>query len=87
MPSLFALSDPHLSLTGDKPMAVFGPRWDNHTELLKAHWERVVTADDIVLVPGDISWATRLNEARVDLAWLDALPGTKVLLRGNHDYW
>ncbi len=87
MPSLFALSDPHLSLAGDKPMAVFGPRWDNHVALLKENWERLVTADDIVLVPGDISWATRLSEALVDLNWLDSLPGTKVLIRGNHDYW
>ncbi|MCC8166177.1 MAG: metallophosphoesterase [Planctomycetes bacterium] len=87
MPNLFALSDPHLSLTGAKPMDVFGPRWDNHVAVLRDNWQRLVAADDIVLMPGDISWATRLDEARVDLEWLDALPGTKVLLRGNHDYW
>lgn len=84
---LFALSDPHLSLAGAKPMAVFGSRWDNHVELLRNNWSATVDADDIVLVPGDISWGMRLDEAMPDLRWLAELPGRKVLLRGNHDYW
>ncbi len=87
MPRLFALSDPHLSLSGAKPMDVFGPRWDNHARRLAANWRRLVEPRDIVLVPGDISWGMRLAEARPDLEWLAALPGRKILLRGNHDYW
>ena len=84
---LFALSDPHLSFARPKPMGVFGPHWDNHAERLAANWRRAVRPGDIVLVPGDISWAMRLEDARADLEWLAALPGRKVLLRGNHDYW
>lgn len=84
---LFALSDPHLSLSGAKPMHVFGPAWDNHAARIEANWRRTVRPGDIVLVPGDISWGMRLEEALPDLQWLAALPGRKVLLRGNHDYW
>lgn len=84
---LFALSDPHLSLAGHKPMGVFGSRWDNHVERLRDGWLSTVGDKDIVLVPGDISWGMRLAEAMVDLQWLADLPGRKVLLRGNHDYW
>ncbi|MCD8349238.1 MAG: metallophosphoesterase [Planctomycetaceae bacterium] len=84
---IFALSDPHLSISGKKPMHVFGPAWDNHAERLKTAWTETVRDGDIVLVPGDISWAMRLADAVTDLEWLAALPGDKVLLRGNHDYW
>ncbi len=84
---LFALSDPHLSIGGAKPMHVFGPKWDNHAEKLEARWRATVRGNDIVLMPGDISWAMRLEEAMPDLEWLAALPGRKVLLKGNHDYW
>ncbi len=84
---LFALSDPHLSLAVAKPMDVFGPRWDGHVEKLAANWTAAVEPEDIVLVPGDISWGMRVEEALPDLEWLAALPGRKVLLKGNHDYW
>ena len=84
---LFALSDPHLSLGGDKPMHVFGSQWDNHVERLREGWLSAVGVDDIVLVPGDISWGMRLEDARPDLEFLAGLPGEKVFLRGNHDYW
>ncbi|MCC8190992.1 MAG: metallophosphoesterase [Planctomycetes bacterium] len=84
---LFALSDPHLSLSGAKPMDVFGPAWADHTARLAANWRQVVRPEDIVLVPGDISWGMKLPDALPDLQWLAALPGRKVLLRGNHDYW
>ncbi|MCL1999790.1 MAG: metallophosphoesterase, partial [Planctomycetes bacterium] len=87
MPRLFVLSDPHLSLSAAKPMDVFGLGWDRHTERLADNWRRLVRSADIVIVPGDISWAMRLAEARDDLEWLAALPGRKVLLKGNHDYW
>lgn len=84
---LFAIADPHLSGAAPKPMNVFGPRWEGHPEAFFAGWRSVVADGDIVLVPGDISWAMRLEDARVDLAELASLPGRKVLLRGNHDYW
>ncbi len=68
-------------------MAVFGPAWDDHVARLAGNWRDAVGDDDIVLVPGDVSWAMRLSDASVDLAWLAELPGRKVLVRGNHDYW
>jgi predicted phosphohydrolase len=84
---IFALSDPHLSLGGAKPMDVFGPKWDDHVEKIRANWLAAVGEEDIVLMPGDISWGMRLEEARPDLEWIAALPGEKILLKGNHDYW
>lgn len=84
---IFALGDPHLSLSTDKPMDIFGPNWDNHAARLEAAWRAAVQPEDAVLLPGDISWGMSLDEAKADLAFLAALPGTKVLLRGNHDYW
>lgn len=84
---LFAIGDPHLSGAQAKPMDVFGPRWAEHPGSFFAGWRRVVGEGDVVLIPGDISWAMRLEEALVDLEAIAELPGTKVLLRGNHDYW
>ena len=68
-------------------MDVFGPEWENYTDKIAVSWKRRVTPDDLVLIPGDISWAMRMEEALLDLEWLHALPGTKIILRGNHDYW
>jgi len=59
----------------------------NHHERVKEHWERMVSAEDVVLIPGDISWGLREEEALADLAWIDALPGKKILFKGNHDLW
>lgn len=87
MPRVFAISDLHLSFASPKPMHVFGDDWRNHPERLKRAWNETVGHDDIVLVPGDVSWAMRLEGARCDLEWVAALPGRKVLLKGNHDYW
>jgi len=84
---LFALADPHLGHAVDKAMDVFGPLWERHAERMAANWREVVREEDWVLVPGDISWAMRLEEAAPDLEFLHALPGRKVLLKGNHDYW
>lgn len=68
-------------------MDVFGPGWAGHPAAFFDGWRRVVRDDDLVLIAGDVSWAMRLEDARVDLESIAALPGTKVLLRGNHDYW
>lgn len=86
-PTIYALSDPHLSLAGSKPMDVFGPRWNDHIRRLEESWRALVHDDDLVLMPGDISWGMRLSDALPDLEWIAKLPGRKVLLRGNHDYW
>jgi predicted phosphohydrolase len=68
-------------------MDVFGPAWIEHTRVIQASWDSLVSANDIVLIPGDISWAMRLDEAAPDLQWIHERPGIKVLIRGNHDYW
>ena len=84
---LFAIGDLHLSGGDDKPMDVFGPQWDRHFLHISRNWREKVRAEDTVLVPGDISWAMRLEDARADLEEIAALPGRKILCKGNHDYW
>lgn len=84
---IFAIGDLHLSYGVDKPMSLFGPQWEMHDEKIKKAWEENVAAEDIVLIPGDLSWGIRLSEAEKDLAWLENLPGYKICIRGNHDYW
>lgn len=66
-------------------MEKFG--WGKHTEKIEKHWNEVVSKDDLVLIAGDISWAKHLDEAMPDFEWIDSLPGTKVMIKGNHDYW
>lgn len=85
--ALFALSDLHLSLGTDKPMDIFGPRWTNHTEKIYSNWSKQVSTDDLVIIGGDLSWATYLNEAKADFDFVNSLPGKKLLVKGNHDYW
>ncbi|MEM8884048.1 MAG: metallophosphoesterase [Planctomycetota bacterium] len=87
MSRIFAIADTHLGRAVDKPMDIFGPAWEGHAERLREQWAEVVADDDWVLVPGDISWAMKLDEVAADLAFLAALPGRKILLKGNHDYW
>lgn len=88
MISVFALSDVHLSLsTPNKAMDVFGAHWDRHTERIYQAWQDTVGEDDLVLIPGDISWAMYLCDAMSDLNFLNGLKGKKVIMRGNHDYW
>lgn len=83
--ALYAIGDLHLSFTSDKPMDIFG--WENHTEKVKDLWLEYIREEDTVLIPGDISWALRLEDALTDLGWLADLPGKKILVKGNHDYW
>lgn len=84
---VFAVSDPHLSFTAEKPMSIFGAVWENHWEAIAADWSEKVGADDIVLLPGDISWGMTTDEARKDLETIGAMPGKKIYVKGNHDYW
>ena len=88
MPHVFAIGDLHLSLSvPNKAMDVFGAHWKDHADRIKEAWQDTVSEDDLVLIPGDISWAMYLSDAVADLAFIGALKGSKLLLRGNHDYW
>jgi predicted phosphohydrolase len=85
---IWALGDPHLSFARPKPMDIFGSQWTNHAEKIARNAARLVEPQDILLIPGDISWALKRPEARVDLTFLaEQLPGVKILIKGNHDYW
>lgn len=85
--SVFVMADTHLSLACDKPMDVFGSRWAGHTEKIRERWLETVRDEDTVVIPGDLSWGIDLDEAREDLRFINDLPGEKILLKGNHDYW
>ncbi len=85
---VFALSDPHLAFsTPDKEMDRFGDIWVDHPRKIRINWEKTISSEDIVLVAGDVSWAKNFKLALDDLNWLDTLPGIKVILKGNHDFW
>ncbi|MBQ8507734.1 MAG: metallophosphoesterase [Clostridia bacterium] len=84
--AVWAISDLHLPAR-QKPMDIFGPHWANHFERIREDWLMRVQDGDIVLLPGDLTWAMHLEEAQEDLEQIGALPGKKLLLRGNHDYW
>ena len=88
MGKIWAIGDLHLAVsTPGKEMDFFGGAWMDYTRKIEENWKAVVGADDLVLVPGDISWALKLQDAVRDLEWLDKLPGTKLMIRGNHDLW
>lgn len=85
--SLFVLGDTHLSFgVPEKPMDIFSG-WENYQALLEENWRRTVTAEDTIVLAGDISWGMTLEEAKTDFAFLHELPGRKIILKGNHDYW
>lgn len=84
--SIFAIGDPHLSLGSEKPMDIFRG-WEDYQERLAENWKKMIKPEDTVVLAGDISWALTLEEALEDLTFLHNLPGSKVLLKGNHDYW
>ncbi|WP_317316419.1 metallophosphoesterase [Peptostreptococcus russellii] len=84
---IFAIGDLHLSTAVNKPMDVFGMNWENHEEKIFSDWKDKVDENDIVFVVGDISWASKVKEAKADLDILASMPGTKYMIRGNHDYW
>lgn len=84
---IFAISDLHLSINNPKPMDIFGHAWNDYIEKITADWEKKVSDDDVVLIAGDISWAMKIEDAVSDLNFIGSLPGKKILIRGNHDYW
>lgn len=85
---IWAIGDLHLSFgTPNKGMHIFGAEWLNHADKIQENWIRLISQEDLVLIPGDISWAIDLDGAQKDLEWIHKLPGTKVLVKGNHDYW
>ena len=84
---IYAISDLHLSTNCDKPMDIFGGNWEGYTDKIVSNWKSKVTDDDYVLIAGDISWAMRIEDAVSDLEWIDALPGKKIIIKGNHEYW
>lgn len=85
--NVYAISDLHLSGKADKPMRVFGENWAGHFEKIKADWLEKVAPDDVVLIAGDISWGMYLQEGLYDVNRLRDLPGKKIFIRGNHDFW
>lgn len=84
--ALYAIGDLHLSLGADKPMDVFGPKWENYVERIRENFSRL-REDDVTVLAGDTSWGISLEQALPDFRFIDALPGRKLLLKGNHDYW
>ena len=85
--AIFTIADLHLSFNTDKPMNIFGTNWENYEEKIKKDWQEKVTEKDLVVLPGDFSWAMYLDETEKDFAYINSLPGKKILLKGNHDYW
>lgn len=85
--SIYAIGDLHLSFANPKPMDIFGENWTNHEEKIKNDWKDKVKEDDTVIVLGDFSWAMELESMYEDFTYLSSLPGKKILLKGNHDYW
>lgn len=84
--ALYAIGDTHLSLAGDKPMDVFGGGWEGYIDKLREGFAGL-EREDVVVLCGDLSWAMSLEQAQADFAFLDALPGEKWIVKGNHDYW
>lgn len=85
--SIFVIGDLHLSFNNPKPMDIFGENWSGHEEKIKKNWIEKVKENDLVVLPGDFSWETYLEDMKLDFAYLNSLPGKKLLLKGNHDYW
>lgn len=86
--ALYAIGDLHLSFGVDKPMEIFGSVWKNHEKKIKKYWNKRISKEDTVVITGDHSWGRNLEQCREDFAFIMALPGRKILLRGNHDmFW
>lgn len=85
--SIFVIADLHLSSDGSKSMEIFGPRWTDYQTKIEKNWRAVIDPDDTVIIPGDVSWAMHLEDAREDFLFLESLPGKKLIGKGNHDFW
>ncbi len=86
--SIYAISDLHLYFNNEsKSMEFFGKEWKDYVERIKINWKNTVKEEDIVLIAGDISWANNLEEAKEDFQFIDSLPGKKIIIKGNHDYY
>ncbi len=85
--SIYTIGDLHLSFHENKPMSIFGENWKGHEEKIKTDWIEKVKENDLVVIPGDFSWSTYLKDTEKDFAYLNDLPGKKLILKGNHDYW
>lgn len=85
--ALYTIADLHLPIGIDKPMDIFGGKWENYVKRLEDNWRSIVEEKDTVVIPGDISWATYLEESIPDFDFLESLPGRKIIMKGNHDYW
>ena len=85
--SIYIIGDLHLSFSQDKPMSIFGPNWEEHTEKIKKDWKLKVNNEDTVILAGDFSWATYIEDTYEDFSYINSLPGKKIILKGNHDYW
>lgn len=84
---VFAISDLHLSINNPKPMNIFGPTWEGYEKKIFEDWKKKVGEEDLVLLAGDFSWAMKLEEAKADFDLIKDLPGKKIIIRGNHDFW
>ncbi len=85
--NVYSISDLHLDINNTKPMDIFGPVWHNYLDKIVESWNSLVQDDDVVILAGDYSWAMKLDEVVPDFDFLKNLKGTKILIRGNHDYW
>jgi len=85
--SIFTIADLHLSHSTNKPMDIFGPRWENHTERLFDNWQSTVKPEDTVIIAGDISWGMRTEDTLADFEFIEKLNGKKIIVKGNHDFW
>ena len=85
--AIFAIADLHLSFQTDKPMNIFGEQWNGYEKRLEQNWKSMISSEDLVLLPGDFSWSMYLKDTFKDFEFLNSLPGKKILLKGNHDYW
>ena len=85
--SIYVIGDLHLSFSENKPMDIFGDNWKGHEEKIKKDWIEKVTDNDTVILPGDFSWSMKLEDTEKDFDYINNLPGKKLLLKGNHDYW
>lgn len=85
--NIYAISDLHLAISSPKPMDIFGGNWENYMQNIKKNWKKMISDNDLVLIAGDLSWAMRIEEFQKDLEFFNDLPGIKIFIKGNHDYW